>query len=65
VHKSNVSFPEHFTQHCSTVQPANTQYLMLYLQTNMSEQSTKEAQRENRKRDAMGNSVIEIGMPDT
>jgi hypothetical protein len=45
--------------------PANTQYLLLYLQTNTTEQSTKEAQRENRKRDAMGNSVIEIGMPDT
>jgi hypothetical protein len=53
------------SQHCNTVQPANTQYLLLYLQTNTKEQSTKEAQRENRKRDAMGNSVIEIGMPDT
>jgi len=53
------------SQHCSAVQSANTQYLLLYIQTNTKEQSTKEAQRENRKRDAMGNSVIEIGMPDT
>jgi hypothetical protein len=86
------------SQHCNTVQPANTssstcpstaipfslptsaaaqripalQYrsacqhpLPAAVFTNTKEQRTKEAQRENRKRDAMGNSVIEIGMPDT
>jgi hypothetical protein len=68
---SNISFPEHFTQSSSSgstavpfsLPTANT-CCCIYRQT-QKEQNTKEAQRENRKRDAMGNSVIEIGMPDT
>jgi len=73
---SNISFPEHFTQSSSSgstavpfsLPTANTCCCCccccIYRQT-QKEQNTKEAQRENRKRDAMGNSVIEIGMPDT
>ena len=40
------------SQHCNAVQPVDTRYLLLYLQTNTKEQSTKEAQRKNRKQAA-------------